>query len=172
MPFGHVKITPFRAELSDSGQRGYVWDTSGVYHFEVFIIFFFLTLKINLLNPQPSPTLHPEYMCDVKCGGTAAALTAKQHVPTILRQTSRVSAVGCARNGPMQLIVLARSHKSMEEESRSEAAKAERLLAEAAARTKEAKDQVLCPQLGSPQTVTHNHLPKIYIFFLKGTPQL
>ena len=43
----------------------------------------------------------------------------------------------------MQLILLARSHKSMEEESRSKAAKAERLLAEEAARTKEAKDQVL-----------------------------
>ena len=43
----------------------------------------------------------------------------------------------------------------MEEESRSEAAKAERLLAEAAARTKEAKDQVLYLRLDSPQTVTH-----------------
>ena len=61
----------------------------------------------------------------------------------------------CARNCcPVQLIVLARSYKAMEEESRSKSAKAERLLVAADARTKDAQDQVRDAWYGT-QGVVH-----------------
>lgn len=59
----------------------------------------------------------------------------------------------------------------MEQESRSKAAKAERLLAEADARTKEAKEQVRCNlRLDSPHAVTQSHvqhLPSEYCCILR-----